>query len=168
MAYAMLGDKATKVRWHLIGNLQKNKVNKALSIFDVVQSIDSYKLAEAINKRSSKVWPVYIEVKISEEETKHGVEPANIKQLIQELSPLSNIKIEGLMAMEPYLKNPELARPYFRRMKELFCELKQIQQPNLDLKVLSMGMSTAYKAAIEEGSNMVRIGTAVFGERKYT
>lgn len=165
--YHMLGDKAAKVRWHMIGPLQKNKVNKALSIFDVIQAVDSYELAEAINKRSSKVMPVYIEVKISEEETKQGIEPENIRQLIQKLSLLSNIRIEGLMAMEPYLEDTELARPYFRRMKELFDELKQLKQPNLDLKVLSMGMSAAYKVAIEEGSSMVRIGTAVFGERKY-
>lgn len=174
----LLGNKATKVRWHMIGTLQKNKVNRALAVFDVIQTIDSYELAEAINKRSFnltpvriippvKIIPVYIEVKISEEESKHGVKPENIRQLLSKLSSFSNIKIEGLMAMEPYLENPELAQPYFRRMRQLFDELRQIKQPNLDLKVLSLGMSAAYKAAVEEGSTMVRIGTAVFGERKY-
>lgn len=164
--YRQLGEKSKKLTWHLIGHLQTNKVKKALEIFDVIQTVDSYKLAREIDKRTDKIIPVYIEVRISEEETKYGVEPDNLKQLIQQLSTLHNIKIQGLMGMEPYFENPEHARPYFRKMKSLFDEIKQLHQPNLDLKVLSMGMSTAYKIAVEEGSNMVRIGTAVFGERK--
>jgi len=165
--YHQLGDIASKVRWHMIGPLQRNKINKVLPIFDVIQTVDSYKLAEAINKRTAKVMPIYIQINISGEDTKSGVEPDNLKDLIMQMSDLEKIRIEGIMGMEPYSDNPEDARQYFTRMNSLFKDAKTITQDNLDLRVLSMGMSSAYKVAVEEGSNMVRVGTAIFGKRDY-
>ena len=151
----------------MIGPLQRNKINKVLPIFDVIQTVDSYKLAEAINKRTAKVMPIYIQINISGEDTKSGVEPDNLKDLIMQMSDLEKIRIEGIMGMEPYSDNPEDARQYFTRMNSLFKDAKTITQDNLDLRVLSMGMSSAYKVAVEEGSNMVRVGTAIFGKRDY-
>lgn len=159
-------EKVKKVRWHMIGPLQKNKINKALKIFDVIQTVDSLELAQALNKRATKIVPVYIEVNIAKELTKSGIEPGRVQELIELMSGLENIKIEGLMTMEPYCENPEDARPYFKRMKEIFERIKDLKNPNVDMKVLSMGMTNSYKVAIEEGSNMVRIGTAIFGPIK--
>ncbi len=157
-----LGEKAKKVRWHMIGPLQKNKVNKALSLFDIIQTVDSFRLAEVINERAARLVPVYIEVNIGGEETKHGISPEELPSLIENMHELKNLKIEGLMTMEPYSENPEEARPHFQRMRKLFEEVKR-EGP--DLRVLSMGMSHSYRVAIEEGSNMVRVGTSIFGER---
>jgi pyridoxal phosphate enzyme (YggS family) len=161
--YGQLGEKAKKVRWHMIGPLQKNKINKALPLFDIIQTVDSFKLAGAISKRAEKIVPVYIEVNIGGEETKRGVKPEELKKLIEDASGLNNLKIEGLMTMEPYSKKPEEARPYFQRMGKLFAEIKTA---NPSLKILSMGMSSSYEVAIEEGSNMVRIGRSIFGARR--
>ena len=158
----LLPEKAKQVRWHMIGPLQKNKINKALGIFDVIQTVDSLEMAQAINKRASKIIPVYIEVNIAGEKTKSGIAQERALELIESMSGLENIKVEGLMTMEPYSENPEDARPYFKKMKEIFEKIKELKIPNLDMKILSMGMSNSYKVAIEEGSNMVRIGTAIF------
>lgn len=163
-----LGEKAKKIKWHMIGHLQKNKVNKALHLFDIVQTVDSYKLSEIIDKRArriKKVIPVYIEINSGREDQKAGVMPENTEGLIKQIMGLENIKIEGLMTMGPRFGNPENARPYFQETKRIFQHIKS-SMPDLDMKVLSMGMTNSYKVAIEEGSNMVRIGTAVFGERK--
>ena len=157
--YSELGEKAKKVKWHLIGHLQKNKVNQALKIFDVFQTIDSFELAEAISKRADMEIEIYIEVNSGREEQKSGVFPEKVISLIKEISELKNIKVNGLMTMGPFSGNPEDARPYFKETKKLFDEIK-------DLKVLSMGMSNSYKIAIEEGSNMIRLGTCIFGERE--
>lgn len=164
--YDQLGEKAKQVRWHMIGPLQRNKINKALGIFDVIQTVDSLRLAEDIDRRAGRVISVYIEVNIAGEKTKHGVVPADVKELIKDISELHNLRIEGLMTLEPYSKNPEDARPYFQAMRKLFEEVRGLDIPNLDMRVLSMGMSNSYKVAIEEGSNMIRIGTAIFGERR--
>ena len=164
--YDQLGKKAKQVRWHMIGPLQRNKINNALEIFDVIQTVDSLKLAKDIDRRAGRVISVYIEVNIAGEKTKHGVEPTDVKELIKDISKLHNLRIDGLMTLEPYSKNPEDARPYFQRMRKLFLEVKGLDIPNLNMRVLSMGMSNSYKVAIEEGSNMIRIGTAIFGERR--
>lgn len=150
-----------KVEKHMIGNLQTNKVKLAVEIFDVIQSVDSLKLAKEIDKRCEaigKVMPVLIEVNIGEEANKHGIRLENVKSFVKEISQFENIIIQGLMCVAP-LVNPKEARPYFKKMKQLFDSIN-------GLKWLSMGMSNDYKIAIEEGSNMVRIGTAIFGERK--
>jgi hypothetical protein len=150
-----------KVEKHLIGSLQTNKVRLAVELFDMIQSVDSLKLAKEIDKRCeaiSKVMPVLVEVNIGEEFNKHGIKLEYVESFVKEISQLSNISVQGLMCVAP-LVNPEEARPYFKKMKQTFDSIN-------GLKWLSMGMSNDYKVAIEEGSNMVRIGTAIFWERK--
>lgn len=170
--YDELREKANRVRWHMIGVLQKNKINKALPIFDVIQSVDSFELAKGINKRIERAGksmiPVYIEINIGSEATKAGLEPEYdvIENLVREISQLEHLRPEGLMTMGPRFRDPEESRPYFRKTRDIFEKIKALDIPNTDIKVLSMGMSNSYKAAIEEGSNMVRIGTSIFGERK--
>lgn len=164
--YSELGNGAEKLRWHLIGHLQRNKVREALEIFDVIQTLDSLKLAEEINKRAEKPVTVYVEVNIGGEKTKSGAKPGELKNLILNISKLKNLRISGLMTIEPYHSNPEDARPYFRKMKNVYNEINNLKIPNVNMKTLSMGMSNSYKVAVEEGSNMVRIGTKIFGERK--
>ena len=167
VVYNQLGEKAKKVRWHMIGALQKNKINKVLPIFDVIQTVDSLKLAEAIDKRSDRMVPVYIEINSGKEPQKSGIMPEEAEETIRRISHLKNLKIEGVMTMGPRFGNPEDARPYFRETRKIFEYIRSLDILNLDMNVLSMGMSNSYKIAIEEGSNMVRIGTAIFGERKY-
>ena len=160
-----LGDRARRVQWHMIGRLQKNKVNKALRVFQVIQSVNSVALARAIDKRADRVVPVYIEVNMGGEATKSGVEPEGVAALAQQICMLPNLRLDGLMTMEPYFEDAERARPYFRRMRELFEKLQDAAPPGEALNVLSMGMTNSYRVAIEEGANMVRIGTAIFGPR---
>ena len=168
--YQALGERAKEVKWHFIGSLQKNKINKALKIFDSIQTIDSPELAEALDKRAqrvNKVISVFIEVNIGSEITKAGVKPDYeiIEKLAQYISKLNYLKLEGLMTMGPRVGNPEDSRPYFKKTKEIFDRLKEADISNMDLKYLSMGMSNSYKVAIEEGANMVRLGTVIFGKR---
>ncbi len=171
--YNCLGEKARKVRWHMIGALQKNKINKALQIFDVIQTVDSLKTAIAIDARVEKaekrIISVYVEINIGSEITKDGLKPDYeiIQSLVREISRLEHLSLEGLMTMGPGLGNPEDSRPYFRRTKDIFERIKALNLPNVNMKTLSMGMTNSYKVAIEEGSNMVRLGTIVFGKRKY-
>ena len=169
--YKQIGEKAKKVRWHMIGHLQTNKINKALPIFDVIQTVDSLEKAMAINakaERIAKTIPVYIEVNIGSEMTKAGVKPEYniIENLLKEISKLEYLTAEGLMTMGPRFGNPEDSRQYFKKTREIFEKIKALDLPNVNMKTLSMGMSNSYKVAIEEGSNMVRLGTIVFGERK--
>ena len=158
-----LGD--SKIKWHLIGNLQKGKINKAIEIFDLIQSIDSFELAEAINARLSKIMPVLIEINSAREWGKSGVYPENAEELIRKISLLKNLRIRGLMTMGPAKTAKEL-RPYFKETKDLFDRIKEMKINNVDMDILSMGMSNSYKVAIEEGSNMIRVGTSIFGKRK--
>jgi len=165
-----LGEKAKRVRWHMIGHLQKNKINKALGIFDVIQTVDSLQTAIALNKRAekiSKIIPVYIEINIGSEITKVGIKPEYevIENLAKEISKLAHLSLEGLMTMGPHFGDPEDTRPYFKKTKDIFERIKALDLPKVKMKTLSMGMSNSYKVAIEEGSNMVRLGTVVFGER---
>jgi len=168
-----LGAGVKKVRWHLIGPLQKNKINQALPIFDVIQTVGDYKIAEHIDKRAEKsgkkIIPIYIEINIAEEKSKYGMVPEykTIFKLIKKISSnLSHIRIEGLMTMGPEVEDKQSLRPYFRKAKKIFESLKTAKLPNVEMKVLSMGMSDSYQIAIEEGSNMIRIGTAIFGKRE--
>ena len=174
--YEQLGEKAKQVRWHMIGNLQTNKINKASGIFDVIQSVDSYEKAQAIDKRveaaGKTIMPIYKEINIGSEDSKAGIKPDEhepfeeyMKNLIQNISKLEHIRVKGLMTMGPRFGDPENSRPYFRRTKKIFNNIKKLNLPNVSMKTLSMGMTNSYKVAIEEGSNMVRIGTAIFGER---
>lgn len=156
------------LKWHIIGHLQRNKVKDAIKIFDCIQSVDSVRLAKEIDQQCaklSKIMPIFIEVNIGGEENKYGTNPDEVPDLIYQIAELPNLRVEGMMTMEPYFENPEDARPYLRRMKQLFDEVKSCNIPNTDIKILSMGMSNSYQVAIEEGSNMVRIGTRLFGPR---
>ena len=170
--YGLLGEKAKKVKWHMIGYLQTNKINKVIPIFDVIQTVDSYEKAQAIDKRveaaGKTIIPVYIEINIGEEIQKAGIKPEYgvIENLVKQISGLSHLSLEGLMTMGPRFGDPENSRPYFRKTKEIFDKIKKLNLPNVSMKTLSMGMTNSYRVAIEEGSNMVRIGTAIFGERK--
>ena len=170
--YEQLGPLAQKVKWHFIGHLQKNKINKALQIFDVIQTIDSYEIAETINKKAEKIAKgvsVFIEINIAAERNKSGIEPDYkiVEELARKISRLRYLRLEGLMTMGPLTDDPEDLRPYFRQMKEFFDKLKNLNLPSANIKYLSMGMSDSYRVAIEEGANMVRIGTGIFGERIY-
>jgi len=153
-----------KVKWHFIGHLQKNKVKKAVKIFDMIETVDSMEIAEAIDAvsvRADKIMPVLIEINSGLEDNKSGVLPLNAKALIRDISTLRNVKVAGLMTMGPFLKNPEGYRKYFQETKKLFDDIKL----TVDIKYLSMGMSDSYQIAIQEGANLVRIGTAIFGPR---
>jgi pyridoxal phosphate enzyme (YggS family) len=163
--------KAVKLpaRWHLIGHLQKNKVKKAVQIFDMIETVDSYELAEEINKKCqkiNKIMPVLVEINSGKEPQKAGVMPEEAIDLIRCIAKLPYLKVMGLMTMGPWLEDPEKLRPYFRLTKELFEEIKALNLPKVEMRYLSMGMSDSYKIAIEEGANLVRIGTKIFGERR--
>jgi pyridoxal phosphate enzyme (YggS family) len=158
-----------RVRWHFIGHLQKNKVKKAVDIFDLIETVDSAGLAQEIDKRCrerGKVMPILIEVNSGREPQKFGVFPERAEAVIREIVSLPNIRVEGLMTMGPESGDPEESRRYFRLTKEVFDELKGLNLSGLSMTWLSMGMSHSYRVAVEEGANMVRIGTRIFGPRK--
>lgn len=152
----------------MIGHLQSNKAKKAAEIFDMIETVDSMKLATAINKAAlarQRVMQVLVEINSGEEDQKAGVLPVNALSLIREMARLENLKVMGLMTMGPFVGNPEDARPYFRRTRDLYEEIKQKEIENVEMRVLSMGMSNSYRIALEEGATFVRIGTKIFGER---
>jgi uncharacterized pyridoxal phosphate-containing UPF0001 family protein len=154
-----------EIEWHLVGHLQKNKAKTAVQLFDLIHSLDSTRLAEELNKhaeRQGKVQSVLVQVKLSEEETKHGVSREDLMNLIKTVSEMKNLKLEGLMTMPPFFDNPEMARPFFRELKEL---RDKAEKSGYKLPELSMGMTNDYEVAILEGATMVRIGTGIFGER---
>jgi len=166
-AYEVVGDKA---KWHFIGHLQKNKVKKAVRIFDMIETVDSAELAREIDRRCAqigKVMSVLIEINSGREEQKAGVVPEEAERLVREISNYQNIKVMGMMTMGPFVGDPEDSRPYFVETKKIFEKIKQLNLPNVDMHHLSMGMTNSYKVAIEEGANMVRIGTKIFGQRAY-
>ncbi len=161
----------SRVQWHMIGHLQKNKAKKAARIFDMIETVDSFKLCTSIDKACgdiSKIMPVLVEINSGEEDQKAGVVPDQAEELIKKISQLKNIRIEGLMTMGPYSGDPEDSRPYFKKTKKLFDFIKQENINGVEMKYLSMGMSNSYKIALEEGANLVRIGTRIFGERSYS
>ncbi len=162
---AALGDVAQTVRWHMIGHLQTNKINKALGLFDIIQTVDSVKLAKAINKRANTVVPVLIEINSGREVQKTGILPENAEQVVRDIASLDNISVNGLMTMGPRFGNPEDARPYFRQTKRLFDYIASLDIAGVEMDILSMGMSNTYMPAIEEGSTLIRLGTIIFGER---
>ena len=164
-AFEVVGPRA---KWHMIGHLQSNKAKKAVRVFDMIETVDSLKLARAIDnacRKIDEVMAVLMEINSGEEPQKAGVMPAEAISLVKEVSELRNIRIMGLMTMGPFAGDPEDARPYFRKTKRLFEDIKELNLPGVEMKYLSMGMSNSYKVALEEGANMVRIGTKIFGER---
>jgi hypothetical protein len=157
-----------RVQWHFIGHLQTNKVKKAIDIFDMIETVDSVELAREIDERcaaAGKIMSILIEINSGEEEQKFGVRPADAEALIKEIAAFRNLKLEGLMTMGPFEGDPENSRPYFKVTKNLFDRVKALNLPGIEMKYLSMGMTNSYRVAIEEGANMVRIGTKIFGPR---
>ena len=169
--HAALGELAGQVRWHLIGHLQTNKINKILPIVDTIQTVESIKKADAIDKRVSnagkQILSVLIEVNVGEEDSKAGIDPhfENLRRLALHISELSHLQLEGLMTIGPLGGDPEDSRPYFQKTRQLFDRLNALEHPGIQLTTLSMGMTHSYGVAIEEGATMVRIGTAIFGPR---
>lgn len=155
--------KSTGITWQMIGHLQTNKIRKALEIFSMIQSVDSFHLAEEINKRTKKPISVLIEINTSGEASKYGISPKNAVSNIREIASLPNIKICGLMTIGPLNDNP---RPAFKLLKELNEKIKLENIPCVEMKYLSMGMSDDYEIAIEEGANIIRLGRVIFGERQ--
>ncbi len=167
-ALKVISEVKEKAEWHFIGHLQTKKVKKVIDIFDMIESVDSLRLAKEIErycKRRDKIMPILIEVNSGEENQKYGVAPKDVAQLIREISSFSYIKIMGLMTMGPRFGDPEESRPYFRKTREIFEQIKDLRLPNIEMKYLSMGMTNSYKIAIDEGANLVRVGTKIFGER---
>ena len=166
-AYELIGNKA---KWHFIGHLQRNKGKKAVRIFDMIETVDSLEIAREIDKRCAqigKIMPVLIEINSGREKQKSGVFPEKAEQLVAEISTYPNIRIMGLMTMGPRFGNPEDSRPYFVETKRIFEKIKKLDLPNVEMRYLSMGMTNSYKIAVEEGANIVRVGSKIFGERVY-
>ncbi|HHV62293.1 MAG TPA: YggS family pyridoxal phosphate-dependent enzyme [Firmicutes bacterium] len=158
------------VEWHMIGHLQTNKVRAALEIFDVIQSLDRWKLASELDaygrKRGIPV-NVLVQVKVSGEETKFGVHPSEVLDFVRRVAAeLPGLRVLGLMAIAPYFDDPEKTRPYFRQVRELGSAVEEARIPGVTMRYISMGMTNDFEVAIEEGSNMVRIGTGIFGQRQ--
>jgi len=155
-----------RLKWHMIGHLQRRKVRDAVGVFDYIQSVDSLALAEEIDKRcaaAGKTMPVLFEVNASGEETKFGLSPGETAAVIRQASALEHIEIEGLMTMAPLVEDPEETRPCFRNLARLAESVERQGIPNVTMKHLSMGMTNDFEVAVEEGSTMVRVGTAIFG-----
>ncbi len=154
--------------FHLIGPLQKNKVNKAVAIFDWIETVDSFELAIKIDRACAslgKVMPVLLQVNIGMETTKSGVSEERVFELFEQTTQLDHLSVRGLMAIPPLENDPERSRPYFRRLRELAERIRQQCAKAADLCELSMGMTQDYGVAIEEGATIVRLGTAIFGAR---
>jgi len=168
--YKELGERAKQVRWHMIGHLQVNKINKALQIFDVVQTVDSYERAQAIELRAArmeKVIPVLVEINVGGELSKSGLQPDKelVEHLVREISKMSHLRVEGIMTMGPLFEDPELIRPYYIQTREIYNAIKSLTIEGIHFNTLSMGMSDSYRVALEEGSTMIRVGTVLFGPR---
>lgn len=154
------------VTWHLIGHLQKNKAGTAVEFFDLIHSVDSPQLAEVINKKAEiagKRQRILVQVKLSDEESKYGITKDNLLPLLDLIQGMSNLKAEGLMTIPPFFDSPEVVRPYFRKLRQL---RDYAEEEGFVLPELSMGMSNDFEVAIEEGATIVRVGTAIFGERQ--
>ena len=156
------------VAWHFIGHLQTNKAKYAVRMFDLIHSVDSFKLAVEINKRatkSGKIQDILIQVNVAGESSKSGISLQNTISLIKEISALKNLTIKGLMTMPPFFNEPEKVRPFFKDLRNLRDTIKREKIDHVDMEELSMGMTGDFETAIEEGATLVRIGTAIFGER---
>jgi len=161
--YEILGN---KVRWHMIGHLQRNKVKYIIDKVDLIHSLDSYDLALEIDKRAKtqdKIMKCLLQVNVSGEESKYGLNPEEVIDILEKINKLNHIKIEGLMTMAPYAEMIEETRIYFRKLKELSIEISKKSFYNVEMKYLSMGMSNDFPVAIEEGGNLIRIGSKIFG-----
>ncbi len=164
-------DDIKPVRWHMIGHLQTNKVKYIIDKVDMIHSVDSVKLAKEIDKRAKaagKTMDILVQINPAEEESKFGVTIDGAGDLVREiLANFENIRIKGLMSVAPIVDDPRDVKPFFDAVKAKYDELAQIDDPKLDFEYLSMGMSHDFAVAIEAGSNLVRVGSAIFGERDY-
>lgn len=166
--YEQLSD--IDVKWHLIGHLQKNKVKYIIDKAVLIHSVENLELANEINKRALQhdmTANVLIELNIGEEESKFGINGENVYEFVKSMEQFENIKVLGLMTVAPFSENPEDIRWVFKKMKEIFDKISGMKLKNTEMKFLSMGMTNDFEIAIEEGANIVRIGTAIFGARKY-
>lgn len=158
------------IRWHMIGHLQRNKVKYVIDKACMIHSVDSLRLAREISKEAVKhglVMPVLIEVNVASEESKFGVSVGETPALVEEVSKLPGIQINGLMTIAPYVEDPEENREIFRNLRKLSVDIREKNFDNVTMSVLSMGMTGDYEVAIEEGATHVRVGTGIFGERNY-
>jgi PLP dependent protein len=159
-----------ELEWHLVGHLQSNKARPAAELFDVIHSLDSAKTAAKLNQASleiGKKLSVLLQVDLGGEETKFGADPSQIREIVEDVSNLKGLRLDGLMTIPPFFENPELTRPYFARLRALRESLESQQPGCLGQQHLSMGMSHDFEAAIKEGATIVRIGMAIFGARRY-
>jgi len=168
-ALASLAD----TRWHLIGHLQSNKAKKAVELFQSVDSVDSLRLAEKLNQAAeqmNRTLPILIEIKVGNEESKSGIsaDSAELDDLLKSITSLEHLRVRGLMTVPPFTEDPEGARPYFRKLRELRDAIAARRLPRVEMETLSMGMSHDFEVAIEEGSTCVRVGSSIFGARDYT
>lgn len=157
-----------KVNWHFIGHLQRNKAKFAVQLFDLIHSVDSVRLAREIDKQAAKIaktQAILIQVNTGKEATKSGVYEEDAMTLVREAARLENVRIKGLMTLPPYFNAPAKVRPYFQALRRLRDRIEEEEIPGIDMEILSMGMTGDFETAIEEGATMVRIGTAIFGER---
>ena len=157
------------VQWHFIGHLQSNKAKYAVRMFDLIHSVESFKLAKALDKearKNGKVQDILIQVNISREETKSGITETDAVELIEQISGLENLRVKGLMTMPPFFDAPEQARPFFHQLARLRDRIVERNIPGVSMQVLSMGMTGEFEVAIQEGATLVRIGTAIFGSRQ--
>ncbi|MCD4777793.1 MAG: YggS family pyridoxal phosphate-dependent enzyme [Desulfobacterales bacterium] len=159
---------AYPVSWHFIGHLQSNKAKYAVKLFDMIHTVDSLKLAKELNKQAkkiNKIQKILIQVNISMESTKSGIHEEDAQKLIKEISLFENLSIKGLMTMPPFFNNPEKVRPYFSALWNLRDKIRNEEIKNINMQELSMGMTGDFEVAIKQGATLVRIGTAIFGER---
>lgn len=161
---------STPVNWHLIGHLQTNKVKYIVDKACLIHSVDSFNLAKTIEKEAVKrnvTANILIEVNVAEEETKFGVRCEEVLPLIEQIKGLPHVKVKGLMTIAPFVENPEDNRVYFRTLRDLSLDIASKNIDNIDMSVLSMGMTNDYVVAVEEGATLVRVGTGIFGARNY-
>ena len=165
--FAEIGNAVT---WHLIGHLQTNKVRQAVKFADIIHSVDSLHLAEAISSeaaRIDKVQDILVQVNLAKEDSKSGVYREDLQEMLQEVTALPNLCLRGLMCMAPNYENVEMCRPLFREMYKIYQQVQDLDLPMSNINMLSMGMTHDYEIAVEEGANVVRVGTAIFGPRQY-
>lgn len=158
------------IRWHLIGHLQRNKVKYIIDKAVLIHSVDSLRLAQTIEKEAKKhnlTAHILIEVNVAREESKFGIFPEDLEVLVDEIAKLPHIQVDGLMTIAPFVPDPEENRPVFRELRKLSVDISAKKVDNVNMSVLSMGMTNDYQVAIEEGATMVRVGTGIFGARNY-
>lgn len=160
-----IGYRLSAVKWHMVGHLQTNKVKEAVNIFDLIQSVDTLRLAQEINKQAAKInkiQDILLEINVSGEESKFGLKPQESIKIVEDMAKFKNVNIKGLMTVAPISDDPEHVRPYFRKLRELKNKINESRITNYQLQFLSMGMTDDFEVAVEEGANVVRLGRAIF------